>query len=87
MFEILPPFPKRRCRTPAISRRALNLETILVSRMKATLFAVGCMALLGCGDAPVIQRTTFAARIQGRGGLGRAGVILPISGYFSKTPN
>jgi len=34
-------------RTLAISRRADNLETFQVSRMKATLFAVGCMALLG----------------------------------------
>jgi hypothetical protein len=34
------------CLTPAISRRAHNLENTQVSRMKATLFAVGCMALL-----------------------------------------
>jgi hypothetical protein len=32
--------------TPGITRRAFNLETIQVSRMKATLFAVGCMPLL-----------------------------------------
>ncbi len=36
--------------TPAISRRARNLETIQVSRMRATLFAVGCMALLGAAQ-------------------------------------
>jgi len=34
--------------TMAFSRRTRNLETIQVSRMKSTLFAVGCMALLGC---------------------------------------
>lgn len=32
--------------TPAISRRAHNLDPIQVSRMKATLFAVGCMAFV-----------------------------------------
>jgi hypothetical protein len=42
--------------TPAISRRADNLETGQVSRMKTTLFAVGCMALLGGGATP----STFA---------------------------
>jgi len=37
----------RKRRTPRFSRRARNLETIQVSRMKATLFAVGCKRLFG----------------------------------------
>ena len=41
--------------TPGISRRAHNLESTQVSRMKATLFAVGCMRLFG-GDSPSLKR-------------------------------
>jgi len=37
-------------RTPVISRRARNLETIQVSRMRAALLAIGCMALLGAAE-------------------------------------
>src|SRR2546421_5842518 len=44
--------------TPAISRRARNLETIQVSRMKTTLFAVGCMALLGAAQFYNFKQTT-----------------------------
>lgn len=35
--------------TLRISRRAFNLEPAQVSRMKAALFAVGCMRLFGGG--------------------------------------
>ena len=35
--------------TPGITRRALNVETFPVLRMRAALFAVGCMPLLGRG--------------------------------------
>ncbi len=40
-------------RTPAISHRKHNLESIQVSRMKATLFVVGCMALRGIAGASI----------------------------------
>jgi hypothetical protein len=39
-----------RCLTPGITRRAFNETILQVSRMRATLFAVGCMPLL-CGSS------------------------------------